>query len=200
MGLFNSIFRRPAGPAGGRNDRGADTSDDEGDSELPENRAALRREAVQAVLRETMRAHGVPSDWLTVTLLPQPGGTGRAVHIVVVVRQAHEQMLAYVPAFQRSFLTGLGVSGSRAPHGVIGLSWQFEGMSDRVGATSLPPLAAAAMGAPLVAEAARHSPEAQADDELQEDLRALFAIRDEALQAPDSAPPESEFQPTQPLE
>jgi hypothetical protein len=203
MGLFTSLFSRGAGQSQRRDGRRGSAAE-AGDSASPESRTHLRRELVHVVLRETMRSHGVPSDWLTAMVLPLPGqATRRGVHVLLVVRQGHEQMLAYMPAFQRSFFTGLRQFDSRASEWLAGLSWQFEGMPDHVGAATLPPLTvAAAAVVPAAADqtqAASVATSAEHDEDLQEDLRALFAIRDEAMQTPDSSSPESDFQPTQPL-
>lgn len=197
MGLFKTLFRRGSRGPGGR-------TSDAGDSDLSETREGrdhLRRELVHVVVRDTMRIRGIPSDWLTAMVLPLPGGAaGRGLHVLLVVRQGHEQMLAYVPAFQRSFFTALRQFDPRALEWLVGLSWQFDGMSEDVGAAALPPRADQAL-APT-ATAAGAGVDSVDEDELsvQEDLRALFAIRDEALLSPDSAPPESDFQPTQPLQ
>ena len=199
MGLFNSLFSREAGRSPQRGGRGPGAPED-GDSQSPEGRAQLRRELVHVVVRETMRSHGVPSDWLTALVLPLPAqGSRRGVHVVLVVRQGHEQMLGYVPAFQRSFFTGLRQFDARVSEWMAGLSWQFDGMPDHVGTAALPPLAAVASAAASQTQAAPAASSLEDDDGLQEDLRALFAIRDGAMQEPDSSPPESDFQPTQPL-
>ena len=65
---------------------------------------APRRDLVQVVLRETMRKHGIPSDWIdcrTLSVLTRQHKQG--MHVQFIVRKGDEQLLEYVHAFQASF-------------------------------------------------------------------------------------------------
>src|SRR6478735_2054768 len=97
-------------------------------NEAEASRNAPRRELIQVVLRDTMRKHGIPSDWLECRILSTISRSGRAgLHVNFVVRQAHEQLLGYVFAFQDSFLSELARFEPRARDWLVGVGWEFEG-------------------------------------------------------------------------
>ena len=55
------------------------------------SRNAPRRELVQVLLRDTMRKHGIPSDWIECRILSTVSRSGRpGMHVTFVVRQAHD--------------------------------------------------------------------------------------------------------------
>jgi hypothetical protein len=194
---------------------------DSEDSHAP--RSAPRRELVQVMLRDTMRKHGIPSDWIECRVLSAVTRTGRrGLHVNFVVLQAHEQLLPYVFAFQDSFERELSRFEPRWRDWLMSLGWEFTGfkhaeMPDATnwshGVRMPEPLPGGAMPARAVPEPVEPEPEphesepaeaesARSDDEIQQDLEALFAIRDAALadaaggQGRGSGQPD--FEPTQP--
>lgn len=180
------------------------------------SRNAPRRELVQVILRDTMRKHGIPSDWIECRILSTVSRSGRpGLHVNFVVRQAHDRLLAYVFAFQDSFQRELGRFEPRSSDWLLSLAWEFQGMS----MDSLPDMRGWAQSAPApLGEAGPGKPAAvegfvepdgllaapKADDDVQRDLDALFAIRDAALS--DAAgkdqphPDRPDFQATQPFD
>ncbi len=173
------------------------------------DRNAPRRELVQVVLRDTMRKHGIPSDWIDLRALSAISRSGRrGLHVNFVVRQAHDQLLPYVFAFQDSFGRELARFEPRCRDWLLSVGWEFAGvdgaeMPERswvqgAGAPAAPAATAAAAAAAAASEATR------TDDEIQRDLQALFAIRDAAL-ADAARPPAAgdgdhpDFEPTQPF-
>ena len=219
MGLIGRIFgnakERDATP-------GTSTQfhESEPDSDDPQgSRNAPRRELVQVVLRDTMRKHGIPSDWIECRILSTVSRSGRrGLHMNFVVRKAHERLLTYVFAFQDSFERELARFDPRASDWLLSLGWEFQGFNadempdPRTWVHSGPAPLQALPG--LVAGAAFQSsdPRARADDvvdsskpdnEIERDLRALFAIRDAAMadtavKPPPGAP--ADFESTQPSE
>ncbi|MBC5783276.1 hypothetical protein H8N03_09995 [Ramlibacter sp. USB13] len=216
MGLIGRIF-------GGKGSEGAaahstqfhesepDSSDQEG------SRNAPRRELVQVILRDTMRKHGIPSDWIECRMLSTVNRVGRhGLHVNFVVKQAHDRLLAYVFAFQDSFERELARFEPRARDWLLSIGWEFQGfnaaeMPDprtwaQSGPAPLMPMPGLRAGAlkgfeptedPLAADA--EPP--KSDEDVQRDLEALFAIRDQALAdaAGRSTPKGEEFEPTQPF-
>lgn len=193
MGLFKKIFggdkAAPASapPSSQFHESETTTTAEQG------SRNAPRRELVQVVLRDTMRRHGVPSDWIECRILSvvsRSAMNGMYVHLIV--RQGHERLLTYIPAFQSSFMSAIHKFEPRVDDWLFSLSWQFEGMSD----SNYPemPDPRSWTGA---AEPVRAVPAPAQDDEVMQDLKALFAIRDAALQ---DAPPAGhvDFEPTRP--
>ena len=161
---------------------------------------APRRELVQVVLRDTMRRHGIPSDWIECRILSVVSNSrGTGMHVQFVVRKGDDRLITYVHAFQSSFMRELEKFEPKASEWVFSLSWQFDGQP--LTAHEAMPDPATWGGAPAAAPvaAAKSTPQ---DADLEKDLKALFAIRDAVLKdagttdAPEDDHPE--FAPTQP--
>jgi hypothetical protein len=185
---------------------------DSGDSQGSRNSG--RRELVQVILRDTMRKHGVPSDWIECRMLSTVTSTGRhGLHVNFVVKQAHDRLLAYVFAFQDSFERELARFEPRARDWLLSVGWEFRGFN----AAEMPdPRTWAQSGsAPLLQpdwqapppsdfgglEAAQADTAARSESEdVQEDLQALFAIRDAAMKQAGAPDDVADFQNTQPSE
>src|SRR5688572_6361805 len=94
------------------------------------SRNAPRRELVQVLLRDTMRKHGIPSDWIECRILSTVSRSGRlGMHVTFVVRQAHDRLLGYVFAFQDSFQSELARFEPRSKDWMLSLSWEFQGQN-----------------------------------------------------------------------
>lgn len=210
MGLIDRIFK-------GGKEKGADgpthastqfheSEPDSGGSQQERN--APRRELVQVVLRDTMRKHGIPSDWVECRILSTISRSGRrGLHVNFVVRQAHERLLPYVFPFQDSFEREMLRFEPRCRDWLLSLGWEFPGAKAQPmpGTGDWLQAGVAAAGEAASRQEAEAKEEAQrSDDEVQRDLQALFAIRDAALAAasgsPASEPAENDFQPTQPFD
>ena len=219
MGLIGRIFgndkERDGAPGGAATTQ---FHESEPDSDQPGSRNAPRRELVQVVLRDSMRRHGIPSDWIECRMLSTVNRVGRhGLHVNFVVKQAHDRLLAYVFAFQESFERELARFDPRARDWLLSLGWEFQGFNaaempdPRTWVQSGPaPLAPMAGAQPGFGFAATEDPNAgdseppKTDDDVQRDLAALFAIRDAAMadtatrtRQDDDGP--ADFQPTQPF-
>jgi hypothetical protein len=217
MGLIDRIFKNsvPASKDDKKDARGAPASqsstqfyeDDAEAGDTQTGRNAPRRELVQVILRDTMRRHGIPSDWIECRILSAVTRTGkRGLHVNFVVRQAHERLLPYVFPFQDSFERELARFEPRCRDWLLSLGWEFTGvkaadMPDPKSWNMAAARAAAVPGAAeaLAAESAGPDTEvAQGDEEVERDLQALFAIRDAAMAdtarppAPTAEPPDFE--------
>ena len=216
MGLIGKIFgggkERDASGSTQFHESEPDSSDEEG------SRNAPRRELVQVVLRDAMRKHGIPSDWIECRMLSSVNKVGRqGLHVNFVVKQAHDRLLAYVFAFQDSFERELQRYEPRARDWLLSIGWEFVGfnaaeMPDprtwaQSGPAPLTPMPAFSgqrkSGAAFAPTEDPDSEPPKSDDDVQRDLQALFAIRDAALA--DAAgkrgtpqPGQEDFQPTQP--
>lgn len=197
----------------------SETTSNEDDS----SRNAPRRELVQVILRDTMRKHGIPSDWIECRMLSTVSRSGRAgMHFNFVVRQAHEQLLGYVFAFQDSFEKELARFDPRAGDWLLSTGWEFHGhqLKDAMpDPKSWSALQAGSGHAPLATRGSRaprgqgtsgfaHTDDPTAlepprsDEDMQSDLKALFAIRDAAMADAAKKPGEPdhpEFEQTQPF-
>ena len=185
MGLLKKFFGGdPAapGPASSQFHESEATITEQG------SRNAPRRELVQVVLRETMRQHGIPSDWIDCRILSVVSRRKTSgMHVHFVMRDGHDRLLTYIPAFQSSFKAAIEKFEPRASDWLLSLSWQLDGITEASGPGMPDPGSWAARGKPAASE----------DDEVMQDLKALFAIRDAALeQAARGEQPD--FEPTRP--
>lgn len=210
MGLLNKIFRPDrAGPVSvppsGTQFQDSEAADS-GEEEQAA-RGAHRKELIMVTLRETMRRHAVPSDWMDVRMLPVVNRKGKhGLHVQLVVKQGQASLLGYIPAFQSSLMAEIEKFEPRAWDWLQSISWQFAGITatsggELPGGGQLKSGAAAAPASPT-SFAPTTDPAAleDEDDDVAQDLQALFAIRDAALKQP--APPapaaEPDFEPTRP--
>jgi len=203
MGLLNRIFRQDPGapasvaPSASQFD---EAEAKEGADQDEASRTAVRRELVQVTLRETMRRHAVPSDWLEVRMLPVVSRRNRSgMHVQLVVKQGQGSLLTYIPAFQSSFMAEIEKFEPRAWEWLLSISWQFAGITSTSGG-ELPGTKVAWTGADAAAASTQAADQVEAgaakdvDDDVAQDLQALFAIRDAALREP----PPPDFEPTRP--
>lgn len=217
--LFGGNKRERGGPLTSQFHESETTS-----SEEETSRNAPRRELIQVIMRDTMRKHGIPSDWIECRILSTVSRSGRAgLHVNFVVRQAHDQLLGYVFAFQASFESELARFESRARDWLLGIGWEFEGQKltapmpdpNSWKPAALPaqtPLARPGAATPLVDAAGLAAAKEmevelpKSDEGIQRDLEALFAIRDAAIadtsprRSPLPAVDTPDFAPTQPSE
>lgn len=150
-----------------------------------------RRELLRVVLRDTMRKHGIPSDWIECSILSAKSRTAQAgLHLHLVVRKGDEELLTYVHAFQNSFRLELSMFDANASDWLLSLSWRFEG---EVNSQPALPTDAAGWSSSAVTPTSQ-----ELSDDVEQDLQALFAIRDAALNGGDYG--HVDFQATEPAE
>jgi hypothetical protein len=217
MGLIDRIFKNsPAGKEEKKEKVGPATQsstqfyEDDPDSDDAQGggRNAPRRELVQVILRDTMRKHGIPSDWIESRVLSAVTRTGRrGLHVNFVVKQAHERLLPYVFPFQDSFEKELARFEPRCRDWLLSLGWEFTGVkaADMPDPKSWDPGRARPSGPLEAAQAQRSAPTAEQaapDESIESDLQALFAIRDAAMadtnQKPQRDPARPDFEDTHP--
>jgi hypothetical protein len=217
MGLLDRIFGKERDGDAPPSSQFHETESTQDDSDSSRN--APRRELVQVILRDTMRKHGIPSDWIECRILSTISRTGRpGLHVNFVVRQAHEQLLTYVFAFQDSFEREFARFEPRYRDWLMSLGWEFQDV--KIDAMPHPKSFAASIPAPLtpdkpddkgLAFAPTADPDAdeppKTEDDIQRDLQALFAIRDAAMADTGRAKAKGraagdlpDFQPTQPFQ
>lgn len=86
----------------------------------------IRRELIRVVLKDTLRAHGIPTNWLAceVIIITRPND-GHETHIHLVVLKWHEKLLRYADAFQRKLLLDLDRFDPSVDHSGYIVSWRF---------------------------------------------------------------------------
>jgi hypothetical protein len=86
----------------------------------------IQRELVRVVLKDTLRAHGIPGDWLTCAVTAMSGrARGEDILVRLVVLKWHEPLLKYMPALQRQLIAGLDRFEPSIDHSQYIFSWQF---------------------------------------------------------------------------
>jgi hypothetical protein len=91
-----------------------------------------RRELIQLTLRETMRRHGIPTDWVdcrTLSVLTKQHKQG--MHVQFLVRKADHQLLPWVHALQEGFWEQVLRADPRAHDWLFSVGWEFYGKSEQ---------------------------------------------------------------------
>jgi hypothetical protein len=196
MGLFKKVFGDKGLASAGRQPPVSEFPDSEAAPVNTSWRSLVRsrREAIHVVLRECMRQHAIPADWIDARLLVDTEDSRLASFtILLLVRDGHASLQGYAPTFQSSFADALQRFDPRSPEWLATICWSFGGSPRSAVAPEAPQMAAPAFvaaGAGLAAGTslpAGSSPEPDSR-ELDEDLQALFAIRDAVLRG--QAPPD----------
>src|ERR1700757_905623 len=108
------------------------TDNEETSLEKTKERNSPRRDLVQLTLRETMRKHGIPSDWIdcrTLSVLTKQHTSG--MHVQFLVRKSDQQVLPWIHAFQESFWEQVLRSDPRAHDWLFSVGWEFYGKSEQ---------------------------------------------------------------------
>ena len=104
MQLIKKMFGRTPGERPGPGSESAQFQESDHNSGSV-SRNGPRRELVHVVLRDSLRRHGIPSAWIDCRILSVVTRSQRSgVHLQFIVRDGVDRLLAYVPAFQTSFL------------------------------------------------------------------------------------------------
>jgi hypothetical protein len=204
MGLFKKIFGNDD-KTGQPAQQSSQFQDSDDSTDQAGSKNAKRRELVHVVLRDTVRNHGIPSDWIECRILSVVSRRGvNGMHVQLVVRDGHDRLLAYVPAFQASYMDAIDKFDSHAADWLLSLSWQFDTSS--AGSQRRMPDPGTWGAAPAAAAGADTSVPADLtdfvstqDEDVEADLKALYAIRDAAMK--DDPLPEAgqkDFQETRP--
>ena len=182
MGLLNRLFGR------GGADPGADGHTQPQSSQFHESETtaqhhgpknAPRRELVQVVLRDTMRKHGIPSDWIDCRILSVVTRQHQSgMHVQFIVGKGQTRLLSYVHEFQESFWEEIEKFEPHARDWLFSLAWQFDGGASRASRRSMPTFDDTQLGGDT-------QPPDLREEELASDLQALYAIRDAAMAQPE---------------
>ena len=113
----------------------------------------LRLELVRTVLRDTVRHHGLPPDWLRAELTVPTGASANGpLHIRIIMTKWNGTLLKYSMALERLILTGMDRYDPAVDHSGYTVSWQFaKGAIGNTHFVAIPYNARAKSGAQLVA-------------------------------------------------
>jgi hypothetical protein len=100
--------------------------------------AATRRELLRVVLRDTLKLHGLPADWIAAELLTSGSRDGKqGIHMRLLLKHWEPRLLVHAPALQDSVSSRLKVFDPLAGHWFTGISWQFA-LADASGCPPMP--------------------------------------------------------------
>ena len=89
--------------------------------------APNRRHLVQVALREALRRHGIPPQWIECqTLMVASRSRGPGMYVRLVVRHWDPRLMTYAFALQNVLLQDVAQADPRAPEWLHGISWQLE--------------------------------------------------------------------------
>lgn len=201
MGLIDKIFGGGSHAPAAANSRLSEFRDSIVTTEHAMTPTAPRRELVQVVLRQTMRKHGIPSDWLDCRILSvvkrkhKPG-----MHVQFLVRQGDEQLLQYLHAFQESFWEEIEKFEPQARQWLFSVGWEFYARSTR-GFSPMPDPEVWAQSGNTHPEAGDTLIEGDDAQSIASDLQALQAVMSRPAELADlpPAPPGRRRPPDEPL-
>lgn len=86
----------------------------------------VRRELIRVVLKDTLRQHGIPLDWLACEVIVIARTLGEEqLHIQLVLKKWNEQLLRYAVPLQQQLLLGLDRFDPEDDHSKYVVSWRF---------------------------------------------------------------------------
>ncbi len=87
---------------------------------------AKRRELVRVVLRDTLRKHGIPTDWIGFEITPLGNSVEGDAHLVhLVVLKWHEHLMDFAPVLQEQLWLGLGRFSPDVDRTQFIFGWKF---------------------------------------------------------------------------
>jgi hypothetical protein len=174
MGLLNRLFGRgdadaDAGAAGHTQPPSSQFHESETTAQHHGPKNAPRRELVQVVLRDTMRKHGIPSDWIDCRVLSVVTREHQSgMHVQFIVGKGQTRLLNYVHEFQESFWEEIEKFEPHARDWLFSLAWQFDGGGSRA-SRSMPTFGVDTQAG------GDTQPSDLGEEELASDLQALYA-------------------------
>lgn len=204
MKLIQKIFSRPTPDAPATAPAtspslppNAQNPNDNSPSILEGSENATRSQLAHVLLRDLLRRHGIPAQWIDMKMLVVSSlSRGAGLHMRLIVKHWDARLMNYAQALQNEVMTDAVRFDPQASQWLHGISWQLD-MADSCPYTTLPdktfwldetaklaaPMMAAALVAPIspVAPALTAGQATEADD-AEEDLNRLFFIRDQELE------------------
>lgn len=92
----------------------------------PEAQHSRRKELLKTVLRETLVHNGIPLPWIAADMLRTTNGRReQGLHMRLLVRHWHPQLLLCGVALEQNFHRRLLTVDPEAEHWLMGVSWQY---------------------------------------------------------------------------
>jgi hypothetical protein len=194
-----------------------------GNSQLSRNAAAstsgTRRELLRVVLRDTLKRHGIPQEWITADMLTATSRTRESgIHWRLCIRHWDTRLPVHCVALQNALISRVQMFDPMAEQWLMGVTWQFS-IEDESACPEMPPATmwaapaaqpshAVAVAAPSVVVDLMDTPSgdviagpAPADAtpaDVKADLEKLMAAFDAQYEAMDAAAKPGTYAQTQP--
>lgn len=102
------------------------TARDSVPSQTTQHQTNIKRELIRVVLKDTLRLHGIPYEWIACEILIIPRGPGaEELQIQLVMMKWNESLLRYAMALQQQLLSGLDRFDPSVDHSKCVVSWRF---------------------------------------------------------------------------
>lgn len=177
-----------------RTDRGSPEEPATQPADPGASRAALTRDLLRVALRDTLRHHGIPLDWLSCDLFSSTTRNGTAgFHWRLIVRHWDPRLVVHAPAIEEALFQRLATLDPEAADWLTGISWQFA-IADR---TACPKLPDPTIWATRLKPPRQRGPGHDVDS-ARADLNRWLARRDSELPGVSQPAPWSSSQPSKP--
>ncbi len=162
-----------------------------------------RTQLVQVLLRDVLRRHGIPFNWVESQMLVVASRSrGSGMYVRLIMKHWDDRLVTHAFALQNTLLADIARFEPRAFDWLHGVSWQLD-VDESCPHTSLPhktywqepakPVTPTAAPAPVATPPTPAAPPAisVSEQEALQDLQRLFMIRDQEIgrQAADGKPP-----------
>lgn len=146
----------------------------------------VRRHLVQMLLRDLLRRHGIPTEWIDCQMMVVSSRTkGSGMYVRLVVQHWDERLMNYAFAFQKELIAEIKQFEPQSAIWLHGISWQLE-VEGSCPYTTLPDTSFWLEPKPEVIREPtqpRNRAERQTGSANAQELERLFAIRDQELSA-----------------
>ena len=186
----------------------------------PAGTAGTRRELLRVVLRDTLKRHGIPQEWITADMLTATSRTRETgIHWRLCIRHWDPRLPVHCVALQNALISRVQIFDPMAEQWLMGVTWQFS-LADEGDCPEMPasgtwtasPLQAAAapaqavqagpaidlMDAPVAQVPAAVAAAEATSADVKADLEKLMAAFDAQYQAMDAAAKPGTYAQTQP--
>ncbi|MBI5277290.1 MAG: hypothetical protein HY854_12600 [Burkholderiales bacterium] len=97
-----------------------------------------RRELLRVVLRDTLKRHGIPAEWITAEMATMTSRNGdRGLYWRLAIRHWDARLPVYCVSLQKALISKLHTFDPVAEEWLVGISWQFT-LADDSGCPPLP--------------------------------------------------------------
>jgi hypothetical protein len=162
-----------------------------------------RRELLRVVLRDTLRRHGIPAEWITAEMATMTSRNGdRGIYWRLSIRHWDARLPVYCVAIQKALISKLHSFDPVAEDWLVGISWQYM-LEDE---SACPPLPHPGMWTAMPKAAAQEAPQQEAaaapaadviagpvsleshSGDVKADLERLMSVLDEQYRQADTNP------------